>query len=105
MYAKRLVKTGSVLKRSRSNHGVSKMLDKRAVKELLYGGINEIIQNREFYYNSRIGSDYNHFTEAGKNAMDAYLKQMVTMMLVAEEESLNKRAKELVIKGLKGETV
>ena len=81
------------------------MLDKQAVKELLYGGINEIIQNRNFYYNSSVGSNYNHFTEAGKEALDAYLKQMVTMMLIAEEESLNKRAKELVIKGLKGETI
>lgn len=81
------------------------MLDKRAVKELLYGGINEIIQNREFYYNSGISNTYNHFTEAGKAAMDAYMKQMVNMMLEAEEESLNKRAKELVVKGLKGENV
>jgi hypothetical protein len=105
MYAKRLVKTGCVLERSRSNHGVSKMLDKRAVKELLYGGINEIIKNQTYYYNSGISPEYNHFTEAGKEAIDAYLKQMVAMMLIAEEESLNKRAKELVIKGLKGETV
>lgn len=81
------------------------MLDKRAVKELLYGGINEIVQNREYYYNSGISPEYNHFTEAGKDAMNAYLKQMVAMILIAEEESLNKRAKELVIKGLKGETV
>ena len=105
LYAKRLVKTGRVLEWTRSYNGVLKMLDKRAVKELLYGGINEIVQNKEFYYNSGVGPNYNHFTEAGKQAMDAYMKQMVEMMLKAEEESLNKRAKELVVKGLKGENV
>ena len=102
---KRLVKTGRVLERVRSNNGVPKMLEKTAVKELLYGGIMEIINNREFYYNSRIGSEYNHFTDKGKDAMDEYLKSMASLMLKAEEESLNKRAKELVINGLKGEKV
>ena len=81
------------------------MLEKNAVKDLFYGGIMEILKNREYYYNSGIGSDYNHFTERGKEAMDAYLRSMSVMILKAEEESLNKRAKELVIKGLKGETV
>ena len=81
------------------------MLEKSAVKELLYGGIMEIINNREFYYNSRIGADYNHFTDRGKDAMDEYLKTMANMMLKAEEESLNKRAKDMVLKTLKGEDV
>jgi hypothetical protein len=43
--------------------------------------------------------------EAQKAAMDEYLKTMAGLMLKAEEESLNKRAKELVIQGLKGENV
>ena len=81
------------------------MLEKNAVKDLFYGGIMEILKNREYYYNSGIGSDYNHFTDKGKEAMEAYLRSMSVMMLKAEEESLNKRAKELVVKGLKGETV
>jgi predicted GIY-YIG superfamily endonuclease len=81
------------------------MLEKNAVKELLYGGLNEILQNRHYYYNSSIGSKYNHFTDAGKVALEEYIKNMSAMMLAAEEISLNKRAKELVIKGLKGEKI
>jgi hypothetical protein len=65
----------------------------------------EILNNPNYYYNSRVGPDYNHFTERGKAAMDEYLKTMAGLMLKAEEESLNKRAKELVIQGLKGENV
>ncbi len=105
LYVKRLVKTGRVLERVRSNNGVPKMLEKNAIKDLFYGGIMEILRNDRYYYNSRIGSEYNHFTEKGKEAMDEYLKSMASLMLKAEEESLNKRAKELVLKGLKGETV
>lgn len=105
LYAKWLAKTGRVLKWTRSYNGVSKMLEKNAVKELLYGGLMEMLKNRDYYYNSNIGSNYNHFTENGKEAIEAYLKVMADLMLKAEEESLNKRAKELVVKGLKGETV
>jgi hypothetical protein len=81
------------------------MLEKNAIKELLYGGVMEMLKNRDYYYNSSIGSNYNHFTENGKEAIEAYLKVIADLMLKAEEESLNKRAKELVVKGLKGETV
>jgi hypothetical protein len=81
------------------------MLEKNAVKELLYGGLNEILQNKQYYYNSSIGANYNHFTDSGKEAVQEYIKNMAAMMLVAEEISLNRRAKDLVIKGLKGEKV
>lgn len=105
LHVKRLVKTGRVLERVRGNNGVPKMLEKSAIKDLFYGGMMEILNNREYYYNSRIGAEYNHFTEKGKATMDEYLKSMANLMLKAEEESLNKRAKELVINGLKGEKV
>ncbi len=81
------------------------MLDKSAIKDLFYGGLLEILKNPAYYYTSRIGSEYNHFTQLGKEAMDEYLKTMANLMLKAEEESLNKRAKEMVINGLKGEKV
>jgi len=105
LYAKWLVKTGRVLTRVRSHNGVPKMLEKSAIKELLYGGMMEMLKNRDYYYNSGIGSNYSHFTENGKEAMAEYLRVMADLMMKAEEESLNKRAKELVIKGLKGETI
>jgi DNA-binding GntR family transcriptional regulator len=105
LYAKRLVKTRGVLKRIRSNDGVPKMLEKSAIKELLYGGISEILNNRQYYYHSSIGAEYSHFTDAGKAAMAEYLNIMGAEMIKAEEASLNKRAKDLVINGLKGEKV
>jgi hypothetical protein len=105
LYAKWLVKTRGVLKRVRSNDGVPKMLEKSALKDLLYGGISEILSNRQYYYHSSIGAEYSHFTDAGKAAMADYLNIMGAAMIKAEEASLNKRAKDLVINGLKGEKV
>lgn len=81
------------------------MTEKNAVKELLYGGIKEILSNPRYYYNSSVGTEYNHFTDAGNVAMKEYLDLMASMILKSEELSLNKRAKDLVINGLKGEKV
>lgn len=78
-------------------------MKKEAVKDLLYGGLLELMNNRNNYYNSAVGSSYNHFTEQGNEAVQAYLKEMATLMLTAEKESLDKRAKDMVIKELKGE--
>lgn len=78
-------------------------MKKEAVKDLLYGGLMELLNNRNNYYTSGVGSSYNHFTDQGKDAIQEYLKEMATLMLVAEKESLDKRAKDMVIKELKGE--
>jgi predicted GIY-YIG superfamily endonuclease len=80
-------------------------MEKEALKEVLYGGLAELMKKREYYYNSGISSSYNHFTEKGIEAVNAYVTSMASLVIEAEEKSLNKRAKELVVKGLKGETI
>ena len=80
-------------------------MNKKAIKDIMFGGISELIKNKNFYYFSTVGSEYCHWTEEGKVELQAYMDLMAYKMLEAEEESLNKRAKELVIKGLKGEQV
>jgi hypothetical protein len=80
-------------------------MEKEAVKDLMFGGISELMKNKHFYYFSSIGPQYCHWTEEGKEALHAYMELMAFKFHEAEQELLNKRAKELVIKGLKGETV
>ena len=76
-------------------------MKKEAVKDLLYGGIMELVNNRSYYYNSGISDNYNHFTPEGQEAVTSYLRQMAIIMLHVEEESLDKRAKDMVLKELK----
>ena len=80
-------------------------MEQQALKDTLYAGIRALAENRRYYYHSAMGTDYSHWTDEGKLALADYTKVMVEMMLVEEERSLNKRAKDLVLKGLKGETV
>jgi hypothetical protein len=80
-------------------------MEKDVIKDLMYGGINELMNNKDFYYRSSVGSDYSHWTEKGTLVMIEFVKSMTQQMHTVEDKSLDKRAKELVIKGLKGEKV
>ena len=80
-------------------------MEKAALKDLLYGGLTELMNNKEFYYRSSVGADYSHWTEKGNVVMLEYVTSMTKQMQTAQDKFLDNRAKELVIKGLKGETV
>ena len=80
-------------------------MDSKAVKDLMFGGVRELMKNRDYYYHSSVGSNYSHWTENGKEALSDYMNIMAYQMIEAEEKELNRRAKDLVIKGLKGEKV
>jgi hypothetical protein len=80
-------------------------MEQEALKELLYSGTMALMKNSRYYYHSSIGAEYSHWTDAGVEALREYSNMLAFRMLEAEEKALNKRAKELVVKGLKGETI
>jgi hypothetical protein len=80
-------------------------MDKQAVKDLMFGGVAELMKNKQFYHYSTVGSNYSHWTDEGREALQAYMELMAYKFHEAEQADLDKRAKELVLKGLKGETV
>lgn len=80
-------------------------MDKKATKELIYGGLLELMHNRHYFYHSSVGAEYSHWTDEGKEALIEYMNFMAFKMIQAEEVDLNKRAKELVLKGLKGDKI
>lgn len=77
-------------------------MKKQAVKDLTYGGLMEMISNRNMYYKSSVGKDYSHLTEEGKAAVAEYIELMAWKMIEAEDVELDRRAKEMVLKELKG---
>jgi hypothetical protein len=80
-------------------------MDKGSIKELMYGGIQELMRNRKYYHHSTVGINYSHWTEEGKVALTDYTNLLVWKMFEAEEAELRQKAKEMVIQGLKGESV
>lgn len=80
-------------------------MEKAVIKDILYGGVSNLIHNDKTYRHSPIGQDYCRFTESGEVALKEFVEQMAKLIREAEQNDLDKRAKELVIKGLKGEKV
>lgn len=79
-------------------------MDKQALKELLFGGVMELMRNRNYYYHSPVGQNYCHWTEQGQKAVAEYLNLIAYKILEEEERELDQRAKDLVIKNLKGDS-
>lgn len=80
-------------------------MDDNALKDFIYGGTRELMKNRKYYYHSSVGAQYSHWTDEGFKALGDFMNLVGHQMIVNEEAALDKRAKELVLKGLKGEKV
>lgn len=80
-------------------------MDSESIKEFMFGSIKELSRNRKYYHHSTVGIDYSHWTAEGTKALTDFMSIMVHKMHEAEECELNKRAKDLVINGLKGEKI
>ena len=80
-------------------------MDKQAIKDLIFGGINELMRDRDYYYHSSVGQGYSHWTDKGKDALIEYMNVMGWKLREAEEADLKKRAKEMTMSALKGESV
>lgn len=76
-------------------------MEKAAIKDLIYGGIEEIVRNNRYYYHSSVGGNYSHFTEDGKEAISEFMNIMAYKIRSAEEADLERRAKDMVLKELK----
>jgi len=80
-------------------------MDRSAIKDFIYGGLTELVRDRKYYYHSSAGSTYSHLTEEGRVALVEYMEMVSWKMLEVERTDIDKRAKEMVLSGLKGESV
>lgn len=80
-------------------------MDKQAVKDLMFGGLHELMKNRNYYHHSSVGQNYSYWTDDGKEALHEYMQVMAWKLKEAEEADLRKKAKEMTINALKGEKV
>lgn len=76
-------------------------MDKQALKNILYGSLYELALDKKYYYHSKFDTKYSHFTPEGEKAVVEILTIWVDRLLKEEDSSLNKRAKDMVLKGLK----
>jgi DNA-binding HxlR family transcriptional regulator len=76
-------------------------MEKSAIKDLIYGGLEELINNQKYYYHSTVGHTYSHLTEKGEDAIVEFMNLMSWKMKEADNADLERRAKEQVLNALK----
>jgi 2-oxoglutarate dehydrogenase complex dehydrogenase (E1) component-like enzyme len=75
-------------------------MERRALKEVLYGGIEELMSNTRYYYTSSIGVEYNHWTDEGRAALAEYIELLSHRIKQCQIEEDIKRSKEMVLNEL-----
>jgi hypothetical protein len=75
-------------------------MNEQVIKEVMYGGITKLMENRDYFYNSSVGPEYSHWTDDGKEAVAEFLQTLSHPILVENKLKLDNRAKELVMEGL-----
>ena len=76
-------------------------MEKQAIKEIMYGSINELMHNKKFYHRSAVGRQYSHWTDEGKQALFDYVDAITGYIYDAEENDLDKRSKDMLLNTLK----
>jgi hypothetical protein len=71
------------------------------IKDVLLGGIRELMNNRHYYYRSSIAPAYSNWTEEGKQAIIDFVVAISQEIESEELRMLDEHAKQLVLKGLK----
>lgn len=77
-------------------------MEKQAIKDLLYGGVSELMKNQRYYYRSSVGKSYCNWTDQGEIALKEFVTEITHFMTAADAAELDKRAKEQVMEALKG---
>jgi hypothetical protein len=78
-------------------------MDRDAVKDLVYGGLQELLKDKKYYRYSDIGPDYSHLTDEGTKVVVDLVNVLGYRIRKAEEEDLDERAKRQVLDKLKGD--
>jgi len=76
-------------------------MEKQAIKDLMYGSLTELMQNRRYYSRSSVGPEYSRWTEEGQVVLKQFMSEIIKLIYVANKNELDSRAKELVLKDLK----
>ena len=80
-------------------------MNKDSLKDIIYGGIQELVRRREHYYYSPSGQKYSFWTEQGQTALDEFMNYVGYVISETEAEDLKQRSKDMVIKELKGDNI
>lgn len=76
-------------------------LNEKEIIEMISGTLRSIVNNSDYFYHSSVGPQYSKLYPQGEQMLIKTMSVLLPLLSKAQEESLDRRAKELVIKELK----
>lgn len=73
---------------------------KIAVKNQLYGAIQEMMTDSTLFYRSDMNHDFSHWTDAGKEELMSFMLDFSRKMLKAQKDEDEARARDMVFQSL-----
>jgi hypothetical protein len=73
------------------------------VHAMIEGTLETIIKNRKYFYHSNVGPQYSKLYPEGEVMLIKSMNTLLPLLAEANNRELDKRAKEIVLKNLKGE--
>lgn len=77
------------------------LLTEEEVFVIIEGTLKSIISNRDYFYHSAVGPSYSKLYPDGERFLIKSMQTLLPLLSKAQEEALDVRAKDLVVKNLK----
>jgi DNA-binding PadR family transcriptional regulator len=72
-------------------------------KDRVYGALKEFTKNPMLWRSSRVGREYCHLTEEGREVIADMMQDILRTVDVLERKAVDQRARELTFEALKGQ--
>lgn len=77
-------------------------MDKNSLKDIMWGGISELMNNRDYYRRSTVDPKYSEWYPRGKEALIEFVDFLTPMIDEAHRIELKNEAKRITLDTLKG---
>ena len=71
-------------------------------KDMLYGSLLELAQNKLVWYESTVGPEYSHLTEDGKDAIVHVVEELFRGLQTIHNQEIREEAKKQTLDALRG---
>lgn len=70
-------------------------------KDIVYGALLELSQNKQVWHESTVGPEYSHLTDEGKDAIVHVIEEMFRGLQVIHKQEIKEEAKRQTLEALK----
>lgn len=80
-------------------------MDKESIKDIIWGGMMELMNNRNYFRRSSVDPKFSEWNPRGQEALHEFLEYLTPMIEQVRYDEVKKEAKQMTIDALRGKEV